>query len=104
MPQTKIEFDECFNNLSSRRMVKKIEELEKEVREEEQSRLQHLKLLKANQMSLVMVLEEGKLGKPEVMTLVEAMEEVGVELAGFGIAETEVDATEKQDAKADSRA
>ena len=85
-PSSDVDLGDWFNKVvSSKRFINSVAALEKDMREEEQGRMQELRSLKAIQVSLMAVRDDGELGKSEVMALLEAMEKVGVELSGYGL-------------------
>ena len=89
-PRSGLELDAWFTKtLATKKTTTGIAQLEKDIMDEEQGRLQELRRLKAIHMSLTSVLADGELGKKEVDMMLDAMEELGVSLADCG-ADTEV--------------
>ena len=84
-PQQELELDQDFNKiLASKRFAKSIATLEKELGDEEQWRSQELRRLKASHLCLMSVREDRELKQSDVAVLMDAMEEIGVPLIGFG--------------------
>lgn len=80
-PESDVELDSWFNRtLAGKKSVTTVVQLEKDIRSEEQGRLQELRRLKASQLALMSVYQDGELGDNEVEKLLDAMEEVGVHL------------------------
>ena len=92
--EIEVELDGCFNTiLTSQRLFKKVADLEKDLRNEEDCHAQDLRRLKANHILLTGIGQDGELEQEHVVALVEAMEAVGVPLFGCGIPEEIEDET-----------
>ncbi|KAK3725414.1 hypothetical protein LTR37_000384 [Vermiconidia calcicola] len=85
-PETEVELGAWFSRvLWSKRFLSGVMQLEKDIKDREQGRLQEPRKLKASQSMLTTVREDCELGWPEVEALLEAMEAVGVSLTDCGI-------------------
>lgn len=97
-PEPDVELGEDFNKIfMSKRFIKSVVALEKEIRDEELWRSQELNRLKASQACLTKVREDGELDKRQVRALVDAMEEIGIPLIGFGLGDKVADEAMHQD-------
>ena len=91
-PGSDLDLEAWFSKtITSKRFIKDIVGLEKDLKDDEQSRLQDLRRLKAVHSGLMEVLADGELAVEEVDALLTAMEEVGVSLAGSGAINEAVD-------------
>ena len=89
-PDPDLALDDWFNKvIYAKAFVKNIMRVEKGIRDDEQERLQFLKLMKANHKGLVLVHNDGELGPDEVEKLMDAMVEHGVSMMDVGLYEEE---------------
>ena len=94
-PESEVDLEEWFSKaLTGKKFVKEVATLENEIRDEEQGRLQELRRLHAIQTALMGVLADGELGVKEIEALLEAMEAIGVSLAGSGAVNEETEPME----------
>ena len=85
-PKSEVELGAWFSRvLWSKRFVSGVMQLEKDIKDREQGRLQELRRLGGIHFSLMIVHEDRELGWPEVEALLEVMEAVGVSLTDCGI-------------------
>ena len=82
-PASNLDLSAWFKQvITGKKFISGIDAIEKDIGVEEQGRLQQLRRLKAVHVSLLAVLADGELGDKEVEVMLEAMEELGVSVAG----------------------
>ena len=66
--------------IKSKKLVNGISQVERDIQTAEQGRMQELRRLKASHIGLTTVYEDGELERKEINKLLDAMEEIGVDL------------------------
>jgi hypothetical protein len=80
-PESDVELTSWFNRtIKSKKLVNCISQVETDIKTAEQGRMQELKRLKASHLSLTVVYKDGELGSKDIDKLLDAMEEIGVDL------------------------
>jgi hypothetical protein len=101
-PESDVELTSWFNRtIKSKKLVNCISQVETDIKTAEQGRMQELKRLKASHLSLTMVHKDGELGSKDIDKLLDAMEEIGVDLAVPGAF---IDVAEGSDGQVDHMA
>jgi hypothetical protein len=101
-PESDVELTSWFNRtIKSKKLVNCISQVETDIKTAEQGRMQELKRLKASHLSLTVVYKDGELGSKDIDKLLDAMEEIGVDL---GVPGAFIDVTDGSDGQIDDMA